>query len=272
MFIYLLIISMICTQALHLDVEKILLQSKCTIPIVNSTDNVSWDKPFIVRNKNYSNTAVKNEMSIHNLIHKYGDTTVGIDFPGSFAAPTDAWRGIKLRDYVKRYVLHNKSYEEYVKSDAAILWGPSDSCEFTGGCPKCGNEICRYVQKIVPTNISDTFVCYGKEDRDNMHFGLAGKFGGLNFHRHLEIYNQLLYGKKLWYFIDRDYSIQFNNLTSAETVYNMLVREIYPPHDACIQEAGDFIYIPNEVWHMTFNFDTVFMAGCIYDPEPYIPQ
>lgn len=112
-----------------------------------------------------------------------------------------------------------------------------------------------------------TFVCYGKENSDNMNYGLAGKFGGLNFHRHIPLYNQLIYGKKLWYLIDSGYNIKFNNLTSAETVYNMLIREIYPPHDACIQEAGDFIFLPQDVWHMTFNFEPVFMAGCIYDPE-----
>lgn len=266
MFLYLLFISMTCTMALHLDVEKILINTKCTIPIVNSTDNVSWDKPFILRNKNYTNHFIKNEMTIHNLIHKYGDTKVGIDFPGSLASPTNAWRSIKLRDYVKKYVLHNKTYEEYVKSDQAILWGPSDSCEYTGGCRKCGKEYCRYIQKFVPMNVSDTFICYGKENHDNMNYGLAGKYGGLNFHRHIPVYNQLIYGKKLWYLIDSGYNVEFNNLTSAETVYNMLIREIYPPHDACIQKAGDFIFLPQDVWHMTFNFEPVFMAGCIYDP------
>lgn len=204
-------------------------------------------------------------MSIHNLLHKYGNRIVGIDFPGPSAAPTDAWRSIKLRDYIKKYVLHNKSYEEYVKSDQAILWGPTDSCEFTGGC-KCKGAACSKQQKFVPINVSDSYICHGMTNNTAKLYGLAGKYGGLYFHRHNVVYNQLLYGKKLWYFLDKNYMLEYNNITSAQTVYDMLLREMFPPHDACIQEEGDFIFIPGGVWHMTFNFEPVFMAGCNYDP------
>lgn len=251
--------------AFHLDVEKILLKTKCTIPIVNSVKNVSWNKPFILRNANYTNHFIKREMSIYNLLNKYGETTVGIDYPGSAAPPTSAWRSAKLRDYVKKYVLHNLSYAAYIKSDKAMLWGPSDSCEYTGGCRRCGKHFCLYLQKFVPMNVSETFTCYGKRGNDNMFYGLGGKFNGLNFHQHESTYNQLIYGKKLWYLIDGNYTIELNNLTSAETVYDMLIEELYPPHDACIQEEGDFIFVPDDTWHMTFNFEPVFMSGCVYD-------
>lgn len=271
MFIYLLFISMTYTHALYLDVEKILLRTKCTIPIVNTTVNISWHKPFLLRNKKYNNNFAKNEMNIRNLIHKYGNRTVGIDYPGPYPPPSPAWRTIKLRDYVKKHVLHNKTYDEYVKSDHAILWGPSDSCRLTSDC-ECEKMRCLSRQKFVPKHISDTFVCHEREDNTALIYGVAGKYGGLHFHRHDEVYNQLLYGKKLWYFIDSKYMLEYVNTTSAETVYDMLLREIYPPHDACIQEAGDFIFVPRDIWHMTFNFEPVFMTGCTYGTKPYIPQ
>lgn len=265
LFYVLIICTLFCTHAFDINVEKILLRTKCTIPIVNSTAHVAWHKPFLLRNTKYTNDFIKNEMSIHNLIHKYGNKTVGIDFPGPAAAPTEAWRSIKLRDYVQKYVLHNKTYDEYIKSEQAILWGPTDSCEHTGGC-ECEGMYCKLKQKFVPINVSESFVCHELDNITGMIYGLAGKYGGLHFHRHSKIYNQLLYGKKLWYFLDNRHPLKYINTTSAQTVYDMLLREMYPKHDACIQEEGDFVYIPDNYWHMTFNFDAVFMAGCLYDP------
>jgi len=256
MIIYFLLLPLV--SSFHIDVEHILLQTECTIPIVSSTHGVTWDKPFLLRNENHTNDILKNEMSIHNLIHKYGNTTIGIDFPGPAPPPTDAWRSINLDEYINKYVLHNKSYEEYLGSEVAICWAATDICEFTGTCRNKS-------QNMVPMNVSDTFDCYGMDEPVRKVFGVAGKYGGLPFHHHTLVYNQLLYGKKIWYFIDNKYDIDFVNSTSAHYVYDLLTKGIPIPYDTCIQEAGDFIYVPDYHWHMTFNFETVFMAGCAYD-------
>ena len=241
------------------DFEAMLANSKCNIPILDEIPT-RRNIPFILRHPKFSNKKFKEAVRFEHLHEKYGDRKAGIDYPGSEAAPTNAWRSIKFGEYLERYVFHGLSLDEYVeRDDYAILWGPSDSCIYTGGCRDCGMPSCMSHHSFIPAEVQDLFQCHTNQTH-LVSMGIGGKYGGLNFHNHEAIFNQLVYGKKLWYIVKPDTRLNLRkNRTSIETLREYMN---HPEIMMCIQEEGDFIYIPDQFYHLTFNLEKVFMAAC----------
>lgn len=249
----------------------------CNIPVLENMPD-EFTTPFILRPPIHTNEKFKKEVSIEKLLKNHGTRISGVDYPGPRAPPTPAWRKMQLQDYIYNYVMHNLSFSEYLQNNerAALLWGPSDHCDKMGNCPKddCdpnnpSNCIERMgVHNFIPEDVVNLFDCYGSEINSNFNIGLAGKYGGINFHRHEKVWNQLIYGKKLWLLYPPNLKLAGENKTSIQMLHTMVHEYMSDPEfqkpQSCIQQEGDFIFIPDEYWHMTFNFETVFMVGCFY--------
>ncbi len=241
------------------DMRQLLLNSKCNIPIFDELPQ-RRNIPYILRNTKFANHEFKKAVEFDLLYWKYGNRKVGVDFPGSKAAPTDAWRAIKFHNYLERYVFPNLTLNEYIRrNDYAVLWGPSDDCTYTGGCRKCVVPPCNSTHAFIPPSVQDLFQCH-TNGTHAISMGIGGKHGGLNFHNHEAIFNQLIHGKKLWYIVKSSTRLDLKqNRTSIDTLQEYAN---HPEMMMCIQEEGDFIYIPDGFYHLTYNIENVFMAAC----------
>ena len=158
----------------------------------------------------------------------------------SSRSPSSEW--MNIHEFVDKHVYHNKSNKEVYESPPKLLWGPSDR-----------NHYMEY-QRCLPLDVSKSFGC---KHQMPVSFGLGGKYAGLPFHRHEEVYNHLMYGEKVWYLFRGGRPPGGSNLESIQTMLNAGAKPV-----VCIQKAGDVMYVPAGYWHATVNRKVSFSIGC----------
>lgn len=189
--------------------------------------------PFITRATN-SNINI----SIDDLLQY--NRTCGVS--ESSPSPNSKW--MNIREFIDNDVYHNKSKLEVYLNPPKILWGPSDR-----------NHYMEY-QRCIPLEVSKSFGC---KHRMPLSFGLGGKYAGLPFHHHIELYNQLLYGEKVWYLFPNGHPPPAGG-TNLESIRRMISAGATPI--VCVQKAGDVMHVPEGYWHATVNRKVSASVGC----------
>jgi len=119
---------------------------------------------------------------------------------------------------------------------------------------------------MIPKYVQDQYQCT-TEIQEKL-FGLGVKGTGFNFHSHNQVYNHLIYGKKLWFLSDTLPSVANNgNTTMSSIVYDLLRDRDKLNLKVCILDEGDVISIPNLTFHATFNLETSFFTVCHVEKE-----
>lgn len=158
--------------------------------------------------------------------------------------PYKDWESLNIHDFMSTHVNHNKTKMQLFKDPPKLLWGPSD--RDSSGYPRC-----------LPRNVSESFGC-----KHNMpvSIGLGGKYAGLPFHQHSEVYNHLVYGEKVWYLFPDTYNLAMTEQSNLMSIRDMLRTGAKPI--VCVQKEGDVIRIPSGYWHATVNREVSFSIGC----------
>ena len=221
---------------------------ECDIPQYESMPNEWLNKAFVVRKHNVPDL-FKKEVELDTLYTKYGHREIGIDHPASVRPPTPHWQRSTMREYIKNHVMrfHNKSMEYKMQSDYLdmTLFGPTDILLYGHG------------HNMIPKEVQDQYQCSTTEKV----FGLGVKGTGFNFHAHSQVFNHLIYGKKLWFLTDKVPSM--SNRTSMSSIVYDLIREREKLNlKVCVLEDGDMISIPTSTYHATFNLETSFFVVC----------
>jgi len=220
----------------------------CDIPQYESMPNEWLNKAFVVRNHHVPDS-FKAEVELDTLYTKYGHLEIGIDHPASTRPPSPYWQRSTMKDYIDNHVLrfHNNSMEYKMEADYLdmTLFGPTDILLHGDG------------HNMIPKDVQDQYQCTTREKL----FGLGVKGTGFNFHAHTQVFNHLIYGKKLWFLTDTVPSI--SDRTSMSLIVHDLLREREKLNlKVCILEDGDMISIPTNMYHATFNLETSFFVVC----------
>lgn len=259
-----------------IEVSEYIKQLECTIDEVDKIpDNLGPNgMPFIYKRGTEHLKELQTLLSIENLKIIAGNTEIGVDYPGSMAPKTPAWRKTTLNDYIDNHVLklQNMSIYEALESNITrtYLWGPTDSNRLHD--IEDDHNVKRHRTNFIPVDMYSKYKCPWKyKDIELSIFGLAGKYTGLPFHKHAWGSNEVVYGKKLWLLYPPEEKINTKNYTSIDMLFTMIEHYIddesfYQPQ-MCIQNPGDVINIPGNWNHMTFNLETTLMVGCVYVQE-----
>ena len=119
-------------------------------------------------------------------------------------------------------------------------------------------------QSVIPLTIRNLHTCdYMKDLYDSVekeyYIGSAGQ--GANFHKHMEIYNQVIHGEKIWFlaFKESDVSSIAGEKLLVDNLWSVLNNENIKK---CKLYENDIIYVPSNVYHATFNLKPTLAAAC----------
>jgi len=120
------------------------------------------------------------------------------------------------------------------------------------------------MNSVIPSSIRNLHKCdYMKHlysaVEEEFYIGSAGQ--GANFHKHMEIYNQVVHGKKIWFLAFNEGDIQgiagekllADNINSV--INNKNIKR-------CTLEENDLIFVPMGIYHATFNLKPTLAAAC----------
>lgn len=226
---------------------------ECNIPQYEAMPKEWVNKAFVVRNHHISES-FKREVELDTLYTKYGHLEIGIDHPGSVKPPSPHWEQSTMKEYIDNHVLrfHNKSMEYKMQADYLdmTLFGPTDILLNGDG------------HNMIPKDVQDQYECMTPEKL----FGLGVKGTGFNFHKHNQVFNHLIYGKKLWFITDTVPLIA-ERASMSSVVYDLIRQRDELNLKVCILEDGDMISIPTKMYHATFNLETSFFSVCIAEED-----
>ena len=97
--------------------------------------------------------------------------------------------------------------------------------------------------------------------RWSKYFLISALGSGINFHRHTNAFNGLVHGRKRWFLYPHSTLPPAHKTGMLEWWRTVYVPELRATHDAgpagdsgllqCMQEAGDVVYVPQQMWHAT---------------------
>lgn len=209
------------------------------------------------------NEEFRKTMNLSVLTKTYGDREVGVDFPGTRSSPTENWRSMKLKDYIRTYVNHTKSIEEMMTSEEkkVYLWGPTDTCHRFEG-KHCEHP---HDSSMLPKDVVERFTCAELHNKAKL-FGLNGPYTGINFHKHQPIMNEVIFGTRIWFFYKPGTEIADEGKTAIDMIHDMVMDYWDDPTFVkpllCKVGPGDTVFIPQGWVHMTFNLEPTMVAGC----------
>jgi hypothetical protein len=214
-------------------------------------------QPFIIKGLK-ANAAFRAEVSLDNLYNTHGERSVGIDHDISYGKVTDDWEHTTMADFLDRYVhpYHNMSMGEIYELDEKqkMIFGPSDTYVTGKG------------YSMISRETQDMFKCI--EETKEKGYGICPKGTGVGFHVHHNALNELVYGKKMWFFYESLEKVPrlVNRKTTMKDVYKIFNRT-KSKVKKCIQEEGDIINVPYHWAHATFNLETSFAVVCVYQND-----
>ena len=117
---------------------------------------------------------------------------------------------------------------------------------------------------VIPSSIRDLHKCdYIKHlhssVQEEFYIGSAGQ--GANFHKHMEIYNQIIHGKKIWFLTFNEDDVQgiAGEKLLADNIKSVINNKNIK---RCTLEENDMIFVPKGMYHATFNLKPTLAAAC----------
>ncbi|KRW98079.1 hypothetical protein PPERSA_07304 [Pseudocohnilembus persalinus] len=101
----------------------------------------------------------------------------------------------------------------------------------------------------------------GKNDNVSPTFGLGRSGSGVPFHTHGQVYLELFYGQKAWFFSPPGSNPKFD---PNQSTFDWVIKNEHIQEGVImtIQKPGEIVYIPPEWWHATLNIgEVVFIAN-----------
>lgn len=185
-------------------------------------------------------------LTLEELVAQYGDAqvTVGaVPYADYFALPTNV---STLRDFYRLHVQRSSDTPMYIFQKHE-------------GVTDLGLKVLgELVERALPVHSIICPVEYKNTGKQSIHFFLGSSNSGAPFHIHADALNVITIGKKQWWLYPPTkalYSRKHVALWLKEDLAQM------PEEDrplACVQEAGDIIYVPFDWGHATLNTDLTF--------------
>lgn len=222
----------------------------CDLPVYNNMPEKWENKAFIL--KNTVPLEFRKEVELDTLYQKYGDYEIGIDHPGSGKPPSKHWQKTTMAQYIDNHVMkfHNKSIDDKINQTEYVdmtLFGPTDI--YLNG----------HGHNMLPDHVQMMFEC----STGVRVFGLSVKGTGFHFHAHGQVFNRLVYGKKIWLLTDStDKLIQFSKVPISSVIDTLLQDREELGIRVCVTEPGDTISVPHGTYHATFSLETSFFGVC----------
>ena len=230
----------------------------CDFPVYDKMPDDWEDKAFIV--KNTVPSEFRKEVELSTLYEKYGEYEIGIDHPSHRKPPTEHWQKTTMGEYIDNHVMkfHNMSIEDRLKDTEYFpmtLFGPTDIL------------LKGYGHNMIPDRVQNMFECVSGV----RVFGLSVKGTGYHFHHHGQVFNRLVYGKKIWLLSDEDHLDRFGDKPMSSIIDTLLREREELGIRVCVTEAGDSISVPHETYHATFSLETSFFGVCALEnyPKPW---
>ena len=232
----------------------------CDLPVYDTMPEKWQNKAFIL--KNTVPAEFRKEVELDTLYEKYGDYEIGIDHPGYDKPPSQHWQKTTMAQYIDNHVMkfHNKSIEEKLKDTEYVdmtLFGPTDIMLKGEG------------HNMIPDHVQKMFEC----STGVRVFGLTVKGTGYHFHKHGQVFNRLVYGKKIWLLTDSTDILDKFSLKPISAVIDTLLQDREQLGiRVCVTEPGDAISVPHGTYHATLALETSFFGVCAlenYDHKPW---
>jgi len=218
------------------------------------------DAPFVIRRTNL-NQKFRKHITLKNILDKYGERIVGVDYPGTRSPPTKRWQSMKLKDFIRKYVDHGFGPTEITSAPEknVYLWGLTDNCD-TFGMKNCkANNFTMF-----PQEIEDEFHCF--EPNVSKYIGLNGAYKGFHYHSHGHVSNEVVFGSRMWVIQEPNYKIFRDGKTASSAFYSILAGDNSEETPYfCKLGPGDIIYIPDGWVHMTYNLEPTLTIACNLD-------
>ena len=232
------------------DSDELLLDY-CDLPEIKKEDftgevfgrYIVANKPFIVRGYGLD-WKMRTAWRRDHFLHKYGELrfetgAIGYASTLGFEAPE-----MSVREYVQYMESDNKEYNNtlYIFQNGVGRSHPELSGDFDQH-----PEVVKQIPQAV--GFQSAGESAGKQ------FYLGPKNTGAQPHTHNHAWNMMAYGRKLWYMWSPDAA--FYTTIPIRPYIDRFVRQL-PPDErpmSCIQEAGDFVYVPAGWGHTALNLE-----------------
>lgn len=232
------------------DSDELLLDY-CDMPEIEKEDftgelfgrYIVANKPFIVRGYGLD-WKMRTAWRRDNFLRKYGDLrfetgAIGYASTLGFEAPE-----MSVSEYVEYMESDNKEYNNtlYIFQNGIARSHP----ELTGDFDQHPDIVKQIPQAVGFQSAGESA---GKQ------FYLGPKDTGAQPHTHNHAWNMMAYGRKLWYMWSPDAA--FYTTIPSRPYIDRFVRQL-PTNErpmSCIQEAGDFVYVPAGWGHTALNLE-----------------
>ena len=228
-----------------------MLPDHCDLPEIKKEDftgelfgrHVTANKPFIVRGYGLD-WKMRTAWRRDNFLRKYGHlrfTTGRVGYAAmlGFDAPQ-----MSVHEYVEYMESDDKDYNNtlYIFQNGISRSHPELSTDF---------EMFPEIIKQIPREVG--FQNGGEAAGEQFYLG--PKDTGAQPHTHAHAWNMMAYGRKLWYMWSPDKA--FYTTVPTRPFVDQVIRKL-PAEERpmeCIQEAGDFVYVPSGWGHAALNLE-----------------
>lgn len=203
--------------------------------------------PYVIRNfKNAMTKEFKSAYTFHNLNKTLHNVKVPTMLAHSY--PTDIIEKT-FHEYLVDNINPFLTVETDVYNDRMLL-----PMRFENGQRK----------SIIPSTIQKLHTCdymkhlYTSVEKE-YYIGSAGQ--GANFHKHMEIYNQVIHGEKVWFlaYKEGDISKVAGEKLLIDNLWSVMENKKI---QKCKLYENDMIYVPSNVYHATLNLKPTLAAAC----------